>query len=161
MKIGALARNLGVPVPTLRRWTQEFAEGLSPEAQGGDGRPREFSVRDQRVLRRAREILADRDVTYAQARRRLREEGLLIAPTPATEREDKPAEHGPATDEEREAAERFVATIVERVSQPWVERLAQLEREIDALRQQIAALSASRDTPDASASAGRRRWPFG
>ncbi len=159
MKIGALARTLGVPVPTLRRWTQEFAEGLSPEAQGGDGRPREFSVRDQRVLRRAREILADGEITYAQARRRLREEGLLAAAPPSTEREDRPTEPGPATSEEREAAERFVATVVERVSRPWVERIEQLEREVNALRQQIAALSTSHVSQDPSAS--RRRWPFG
>jgi DNA-binding transcriptional MerR regulator len=160
MKIGALARSLGVPVPTLRRWTQEFAEGLSPEAHGGDGRPREFSPRDQRVLRRARELLADGDMTYAQARRRLREEGLLVSPPVASEREESPSGPGPATEEERAAAERFVTAIVERAARPWVERLEQLEREVEALRQQVAALQASREAAETSASA-RRRWPFG
>jgi|SRR5579884_3511300 len=159
MKIGALARNLGVPVPTLRRWTQEFAEGLSPEAQGGDGRPREFSVRDQRLLRRAHEILEDRDVTYAQARRRLREEGLLSAPPPT--REEPPAEPGPATEEEREAAERFVATIVERSSRPWIERIEKLEREVIELREQLASLQTPVEAVDPSGGSARRRWPFG
>jgi len=159
MKIGSLAQSLGVPVPTVRRWTQEFAEGLSPEAQGGDGRSREFSPRDQRVLRRVRELLADRDVTYAQARRRLREEGLLVAVVPAPEA--APSEPGPTTDEERIAAERFVAAVVERVALPWVQRIEQLEREIGILREQLAALQEPVGASDATTNAGRRRWPFG
>ena len=159
MRIGALARGMGVPIPTLRRWTQEFAEGLSHDAQGGDGRPREFSPRDQRVLRRAHEILADREVTYAQARQRLREEGLLGAPTPSP-RESSAPEAGPATAEERDAAERFVATIVERLSQPLVERVQHLEREIAILRQELADTHLPVGSSDAT-NAGRRRWPFG
>ena len=159
MKIGALARSLGVPVPTLRRWTQEFAEALSPEAQGGDGRPREFSLRDQRVLRRARELLADGETTYAQARRRLRDEGLFAPPT--APQADPSTEPGPATEEEREAAERFVAAVVERVSQPWVQRIEQLERELVNLRQHIEALQQPASPDEPTTNAGRRRWPFG
>lgn len=158
MKIGALARSLGVPVPTLRRWTQEFAEGLSPEAQGSEGRPREFSVRDQRVLRRVQEILRDGDVTYAQARRRLREEGLLGPPAAPSE---PPTSAGPATDEERAAAERFVVAILERWAQPWIARLEQVEREVTELRAQLAALQSSLAPTDAPTGSTRRRWPFG
>lgn len=154
MKIGALARSLGVPVPTLRRWTQEFAEGLGPDARGGDGRPREFTPRDQRVLRRAQVLLADREVTYAQARQQLREEGLLSAPAPASD-------PGPSPEEERASAERFVAVIVERVSLPWVQRVEALEREVASLRQELADLRAPPDSPEPAADAGRRRWPFG
>ena len=158
MKIGALARSLGVPVPTLRRWTQEFAEGLSPEAQGGDGRPREFTVRDQRVLRRVQEILAADDVTYAQARRRLREEGLLTPPP----RQEEPPETGPATEEEREAAQRFVSVVVEQITQPLVDRLEALEREIASLQQKLADLQVPTTVePTDTTNASRRRWPFG
>jgi len=159
MRIGALARSMGVPVPTLRRWTQEFAEGLSDDAQGGDGRPREFSPRDQRVLRRAREILADREVTYAQARQRLREEGLLVVPTPPRESPTNTGD-GPASAEERDAAERFVKTVVERLSRPLIERIEHLEREVALLRQEIEETRVPLGTPDAT-NAGRRRWPFG
>src|SRR5436190_1927028 len=64
VRIRAASQALGVPVPTLRRWTQEFAGGLSPEARASEGRPREFSARDMRILRRAKEILGREDVTY-------------------------------------------------------------------------------------------------
>lgn len=159
MRIGALAHNLGVPVPTLRRWTQEFAEALTPEAQGGDGRPREFSVRDQRVLRRAHELLADPETTYAQVRRRLREEGLTAAPAPVAE--ELPDGPGPASEGEREAAERFVAAVVERLAASWIGRIDQLEREIGSLREQIAAMQEAAVTGDPATNATRRRWPFG
>ena len=161
MRIGALARSLGVPVPTLRRWTQEFADGLSPEARGGDGRPREFSVRDQRVLRRVREILASGDVTYAAARRRLQEEGLLPAPTRETGESRRG--DGSVSAEEREAAERFVYAILEQAARPWIERIERLERELEALREEIEARRASSESAEAvaPAHAPRRRWPFG
>ncbi|MGH2460870.1 MAG: MerR family transcriptional regulator [Chloroflexota bacterium] len=158
MRIGALARGMGVPIPTLRRWTQEFADGLSADAQGGDGRPREFSPRDQRVLRRVREILADREVTYVQARQRLRDEGLLAAAPPPPD--DVPAPAGPPTAEERDAAERFVATIVTRLSQPLADRIEHLEREVALLRQELAETQIPIGPSDAT-NAGRRRWPFG
>jgi len=142
-------------VPTLRRWTQEFAEALSPDARGGDGRPREFNGHDQRILRRVREILADPDVTYAQVRRHLSEEGLL-ASAPA----EPPAKASTPTSDEREAAERFVQAILDRIAQPWLERIDRLEKEISALRQEITNLQANQTTEE-STSTGRRRWPFG
>src|SRR5262245_11908419 len=77
VRIRAASQALDVPVPTLRRWTQEFAAGLSPEARASEGRPREFSSRDMRILRRAKEILKTPDVTYERARRELSTEGLL------------------------------------------------------------------------------------
>jgi len=159
VKIGVVARNLGVPVPTLRRWTQEFADGLSPDARGGDGRPREFNVHDQRVLRRVREILTDPDATYAQARRRLIEEGLLSSGP--TEILPEPVEPAPQpTAEEREAAERFVRAILDRIAQPWLQRLDHLENEITMLRQELASLQVNSPT-DEPTGGGRRRWPFG
>ena len=158
MKIGALARSLAVPVPTLRRWTEEFAEGLSPEARGGDGRPREFSLRDQRVLRRAREILSDGDVTYAQVRQQLVQEGLL-PPPPASAPQPSPDE--PSTEDERQAAERFVLRLVDRAAQPWIERVERLEREVQVLRQELASLQAPASEEAPEAAPGRRRWIFG
>src|SRR5438045_6045670 len=77
MRIKAASQALDVPVPTLRRWTQEFAPGLSPDARASEGRPRDFSPRDMRVLRRAKDILKGDDVTYERARRLPGEEGLL------------------------------------------------------------------------------------
>lgn len=141
MRIKAAGKALGVPVPTLRRWTQEFASGLSPEARASDGRPREFSPRDMRVLRRAKEILAGEDMTYDRARRALASDGLLTeeASEAGGNGASGPASRGAAS--EREAAERFVREVVERQVAPLrdmvsglVQRVGELEREARALR---------------------------
>src|SRR5438552_40647 len=109
VRIRAASQALDVPVPTLRRWTQEFAAGLSPEARASEGRPREFSSRDMRILRRAKEILGREDVTYERARRELSGEGLL------SYEPEEGASNGPQPRDEsadREAAERFVLDVV-------------------------------------------------
>src|SRR5215212_2384017 len=111
MRIKAASLALDVPVPTLRRWTQEFAPGLSPEARASEGRPREFSPRDMRILRRAKDILKGDDVTYERARRVLGEEGLM------THEAEAAAGTGPSRRDEsadREAAERFVRDVAAR-----------------------------------------------
>src|SRR5438093_12258817 len=106
MRIKAASQALDVPVPTLRRWTQEFAAGLSPEARASEGRPREFTPRDMRVLRRSKEILKGDDVTYERARRVLGGEGLLNYEAEA----GAGGERDEAAD--REAAERLVREVV-------------------------------------------------
>src|SRR2546428_1212686 len=105
MRIKAASLALDVPVPTLRRWTQEFAPGLSPEARASEGRPRDFSPRDMRVLRRAKEILKSDDVTYQRARRLLGDEELLSY-------EAEPGAGGRDEAADRAAAERFVREVV-------------------------------------------------
>src|SRR4051794_25509279 len=136
MRIRAASQALDVPVPTLRRWTQEFAPGLSPDARASEGRPRDFSPRDMRVLRRAKDVLKGDDVTYERARRLLGEEGLLSVEAEAVGGERDAAD--------REAAARFVRDIVAAEVAPFREvqsglggRLAELEREIRALREQL------------------------
>lgn len=164
MRIGKVKDALGVPVPTLRRWTQEFAPGLSADALASDGRPREFSPRDLRLLRRAKEILSGEDVTYERARRTLAGEGLLTQP------EMDPQAGGVQRDDTaaREAAEQFVRDIVARsltefvaTQSRTVSRLEQLEREVQALRVQLAsAPNASPATPgELRTDAPRRGWP--
>src|SRR5579859_1210572 len=116
MRIGELARSIGVPVPTLRRWTQEFAEVLSEEARAADGRPRNFNGRDARVLRRAREILAEPGETYAGARAKLIAEGLANEGTTGSgggsaAQAAESAKPPPSPEEERRHAERFVREI--------------------------------------------------
>jgi DNA-binding transcriptional MerR regulator len=166
MRIKAASLALDVPVPTLRRWTQEFAPGLSPEARASEGRPREFSPRDMRVLRRAKDILKNDDVTYERARRQLTGEGLLS-------HEAEPAAGGRDETADREAAERFVREIVAREvaavregQAGLVSRLGEMEREIRALREQLrgalgGAASTVMPARDDGAEADRRRtWPF-
>src|SRR5437868_4675132 len=117
MRIRAASQALDVPVPTLRRWTQEFAAGLSPEARASEGRPRDFNARDMRILRRVKEILRREDVTYERARRELTQEGLL---TYELEEDGSTPGGAPSRDPaaERDAAERFVMDVVERAVAP-------------------------------------------
>jgi DNA-binding transcriptional MerR regulator len=167
MRIKAASQALDVPVPTLRRWTQEFAAGLSPEARASEGRPREFLPRDMRVLRRAKEVLKGDDVTYERARRLLGDEGLLS-------HEADPTTGGGRSDAaDRQAAERFVTEIVAReiaavreVQGGLVTRVNEIERELRALREQLrSALGGAASTVmparDESGETDRRRaWPF-
>lgn len=172
MKISQLSKSIGVPVPTLRRWTVEFAAGLSPEARGIDGRARVFSARDVRLLRRAKELLAEEDATYAGVRGNLVAEKLLPLHAAAsdngavaTEADDRPPET--AAEEERVAAERFVRAIAEPIinhslqdlCRQYDARLEELELTVAELRAEISRLR--REPARSSDSADRRRWPFG
>jgi DNA-binding transcriptional MerR regulator len=157
MRIKAASRALDVPVPTLRRWTQEFAAGLSPEARASDGRPREFTPRDMRVLRRAKDILKTADMTYERARRTLAEEALMT---------EEPDAAAPERDDagDREAAERFVREIVAREvaalregQAQLVGRVAELERQMRTLEAELEAESSAVEREEASADR-RRGW---
>ena len=170
MKISQLSKSLDVPVPTLRRWTLEFAAGLSPEARGANGRARVFSARDIRLLRRAKELLAEEDATYAGVRQRLVSERLLPpgrdSSSEATANEA--AANTPTPEEERAAAERFVrlaaeplvAQAVADLRRQYDERLQVLERDLAEVRAELARLrrDPARTTTEAT---DRRRWPFG
>jgi DNA-binding transcriptional MerR regulator len=157
MRIKAASRALDVPVPTLRRWTQEFAAGLSPEARASDGRPREFTPRDMRVLRRAKDVLKTADMTYERARRTLAEEALMT---------EDPDGAAPERDDagDREAAERFVREIVAREVAALREgqaqltgRVAELERQLRTLEAELEAESSAVEREEASADR-RRGW---
>lgn len=146
VKIGAVARVLDIPVPTIRRWTQEFADGLSPGARSADGAVRVFTHEDVLLLRAARDLL-QQDMTYAAVRRKLGEQGML--PAPGT-KAAAPAAEGPEDEEEREVAVRFVRSVIDDVMAPHLARIAALEQQLRELRDLL-------NNPDASQ---RRRWPF-
>jgi DNA-binding transcriptional MerR regulator len=147
MRIKAASRALDVPVPTLRRWTQEFASGLSPEARASEGRPREFTPRDMRVLRRAKDILRTADMTYDRARRALAEEALLA---------EEPEAAPPGRDEagDREAAERFVREVVASEVGALRESQAQLAGRVAELERQLRSLEAELEARPAQGAPG-------
>jgi DNA-binding transcriptional MerR regulator len=162
VRIKVAASQLDVPVPTLRRWTQEFAAGLSPEARASEGRPREFTPRDMRVLRRAKEILRDPDTTYERARRALAGEGLLSYELEAADN-GSAGSHGRSEAADREAAEQFVREVVARevsslreANTQLVARVTDVERQLGQLREELAAALEA----DPSADGARRRGWF-
>ncbi len=146
MKIGAVAKVLDVPVPTIRRWTQEFAGGLSAGARAGDGTVRVFTHEDILLLRAARDLLVQ-DLTYAAVRRKLSEHGLMqVQPV----HEQPAADDGPQSEEEREVAVRFVRSVIDDVMAPHFARIAALEQEVRELREVVNNVDPGQ----------RRRWPF-
>jgi hypothetical protein len=135
-----------------------------------------------RVLRRAKEILKDPDITYERARRTLSTEGLLTHDAGEGAASDgQPRDRDDAGD--RQAAERFVRDVVERqVAQlremvtGLVQRVGELEREVRELREAparppaptgpapVARPAASTTTTEGVQEIGdfdrRRGWPF-
>jgi DNA-binding transcriptional MerR regulator len=50
MKPSEVAKILGMAATTIRAWSQEFGDFLSPTGAGGEGRHRDFSDLDVRIL---------------------------------------------------------------------------------------------------------------
>ncbi len=80
----AAAERLAISTTTLRRWSRQFGEFLSPEAAGRNGR-RLYSEADLQVLTQVHELL-HMGLSYEQARRQLRHRhlGLTDNGSPAT-----------------------------------------------------------------------------
>jgi|GEM_PF-2313538 len=73
----AAAGLLAISTATLRRWSRQFGEFLSPEAAGRNGR-RLYSEADLQVLAQVHELL-QMGLSYEQARRQLRHRHLGVA----------------------------------------------------------------------------------
>jgi hypothetical protein len=109
-----------------------------------------FTHEDVLLLRAVRDVLAG-DISYAAARRKLTDQGKLQAPEQTVQPpSESAAVDGPADDEEREHAIRFVRTIVDDVIAPHLARIATLEQQVHELR----------DVVNSSDPSQRRRWPF-
>lgn len=71
-----VAERLAISPATLRRWSRQFEEFLSPEAAGHNGR-RRYSDADLQLLSRVHELL-HMGLSYEQARRQLRLRGADV-----------------------------------------------------------------------------------
>jgi DNA-binding transcriptional MerR regulator len=56
MKPHEIAALLGVAPPTIRAWSTEFSKFLTPSAAGGNGRHRDYTELDLRILSVARNL---------------------------------------------------------------------------------------------------------
>jgi len=89
-----VARRLGVSSATVRNYTQEFGDHLSPEASPLPGQPRRFIEDDLRVMATAKALLAE-GLTYEGVRERLAAGVHLVEEAelpPPPEPEPEPAE---------------------------------------------------------------------
>lgn len=134
MKIGIISKELGIPVPTIRRWTIEFGSALSKEAQGVNGAPREFSAKDLRVLRRVKELLDNPDKTYKYVRIQIREEGYFSASGERDERNDEPSPT------EKEAVNRYILKVFDDAIRPYIETINALQQKVEELQREVQRL---------------------
>lgn len=145
MQPSEAARHVGISVNTVRAWTADpdYREFFSPSAQGGDGRNRDITDTDLRLLNYLKKIKRDGLVggevvaTLIEARRR----GLDNLPLPRPNEAVVPTAVIPrqAADEQVIAERRMIA----RLEQDIAEYKARLERSEadreDYLRKLIAA----------------------
>lgn len=114
-----VARTLGVSASTVRNWTSEYGERLTPEARGEAGN-RLYSDADVAVLQYVAQLRAER-MPRAAVLARLRETHIAEAETLVSQPTDTPAER-PA-----EALQPFMAA----------QYLAHLETRLDAVQRSI------------------------
>ncbi|MFF3443420.1 MerR family transcriptional regulator [Streptosporangium sp. NPDC002721] len=85
--IGAVARRLGVPAPTLRTWNLRYGVGPSRRSPGGH---RRYDARDLRRLEEMKRLIRDGIPAADAARRVLRIETVPPAPPSEQEQEQEP-----------------------------------------------------------------------
>ena len=140
------ARALGVTPATLRKWTVEFGDWLSPAA--GEARERRYVDEDLRVLRRAAELIKRRKgFAYvreclaaeqaAPARERVVGEAIEPEPPQATAWDDEPAAVDAEVIEPEPRVPPDITGMLERMAELYRELLRNKEQEIGALRQAL------------------------
>ncbi len=138
----------------MRRWTIEFASCLSKEAQGVNGSPREFLVKDVRLLKRAKEFLSAPDATYKEVRLKLQEEELCSSQETEEEITQEPESN------EREAVDRYILKVFDEAIKPYRDRVDALHSEMDDLKKKLAVVE-ERQGSDPDRQEGKRKsWRF-
>src|SRR5581483_6306417 len=157
---GEVADRLGIQPQTLRVWSNEFAEVLSPAAtkavaDGGKPGQRRYDEVDLQRLLRARELL-DRYRSFAYALRHLRDEiqqqPTLPSQAPSPDRAVGAADLEAELAELRHALARGDATIAERDAAIAARdrEMRDKDRVIAALGEEVARLGAALQTTGAA-----------
>ncbi len=68
MRVKAVAVRLGVSSPTIRNWSNEFGDFLSPGARPPKGQAREYGEADLETLAAIRHYKMTERLTYEQVR---------------------------------------------------------------------------------------------
>lgn len=168
MRTGELAAWIGYKESTVRAWTVEFSEYLSPTAQ--EGQRRRFSDHDQRVLAHVAALKADGVASEEihAALKSLQADGWRnLPPMPAA-----PPEYGPIAMIPTSTAEERAASIAMQKTMQIVHLEEQVERlEVELERSQEQRADLQRQLTDAREALGEargrlaaveaERWPAG
>lgn len=172
-----MAAWLDVSARTIRLWSGEYAEYLSPQAVGGDGRARSFNELDQRILARVaalrtqntaiEDIHADLKLLHAD-----QWQDLPPMP-PSASPDDTPIQMVPRETAERVFYEQRAALLREieiresRIGELTAElrqerdNAAQLQSELTAARESLGELRGQLSTLDGTAQRERRALVIG
>jgi DNA-binding transcriptional MerR regulator len=134
MKTHEAADLLGIATSTIRAWsTGEFRQYLSPSAQGGDGRFRNLTQTDARIIAFIASLKSEsrpRDEIHAALKRLQAEDWADLPPLPPA-----PAGVGPIPMIPREAAE----TAVTSQRSALLREIAILQERVQSLDEQLAS----------------------
>lgn len=148
--VSQMARAINRTPPTVRAWTKEFGDFLSPTANPPRGEERQFTEEDAAVLRTVA-TLRDQGIEYADIIAAL-DRGERLEPVDAPPVDAPPAGKGAAADMARsfETALQLyqgqLSDLTERLIAAEVAR-AQAETELRLLREQLAAEEQRRAAP--------------
>lgn len=141
MRTKQLADWLGLHPGTIRSWVGgPFRRYLSPSAQGGDGRTRNFTDTDARIIALIAALKGEAiptDEIHATLTRLQSEEWVDLPPMPSA-----PPGVGPVPMISREAAETAVAT----QRQALMREIAILEDRVDTLESRLVSEQERRET---------------
>lgn len=156
MQTSELAKWLGLAAVTIRQWSAgEWAQYLSPTAQGGEGRSRVFNDRDARIIAHIARLKAsgqDRDSIHAALKSMQADEWRNLPPMPTAPPDFEPIQMIPtstaetAIDQQRRGLMREITLLEERIEQltdelsSERESKAALQAELTVSREQIGEL---------------------
>jgi len=146
--VSQTARYLGVSPATVRNYTRQFADHLSPTASPPPGQPRRFTEEDLRVMATVKSLLTE-GVTYEQARRRLAD-GLHLV-------EDLDLPLPPRGREPTETALVPMAS-VHLIVQPYIDQTEQLRKERDQALSRVVELERHLGRLEGLLESQRRSW---
>lgn len=147
MKPVDVAHRLSIGGSTVRAWSKQFADFLSPTAVGGDNRRRDFSLQDVAVLNIVKQMTdrnAPREEIYAELHRLQDDDWRELPPIMGAPTEDNTLMASPQSSAlfqvERNALLREIATLQESARELKSE-LAHERQDKEALLRELADLN--------------------
>lgn len=148
LSVSQMARYLGVSPGTVRNYSREFTDHLSPLATPRLGEPRRFAEDDLRVMATAKSLLGE-GLTYEQVRGQLAQGVHLV--------EDLDLRLPPPEPEPTETALVPMAS-VRLIVQPYMQQAEQLRKERDQALGRVVELERHLGRLEGLLEGQRRSW---